>query len=535
MTDPLYLQGEVVQRAQDGPEAGDGRTVRIRMVRWDTPVPTPEGYTEAFARGAFAGVDPGRVTIEAARHGGTLVGRGLELEEPEDAGYLTARVARTPAGDELLALIDDGVLREASVAYVPKRTRKDGDVLVREAVDLWRVAIVERGIHTGAEVVAVRSATDTGGREMVEVIERDQVADDLIERAIAPVMERMERVDHRLDQLTALGTFPVQRETRPGEDAGSLGELMLRAWDGRADRDLIYRALVDQILIPDNAALARPAFITEAVGIVNEGRPAIEAFGGARSLPDSGMRVEWPALVPLSGRAVGVQTAEKTEITSVKVSFTNAGADLKTYAGGSDISVQLLRRSTPAYRDLYARVMLAEYARVTDDAFTDALILGAGDSIVYVPSTDDDGTGFAAMLFEASVKIQRATGAPASVAAVAEDVFIKMGAWMRPVGPQNQVGTGNAAGLDVNISGVQVVLLGPDAAPGTIVVSNRRAAAWYEDGPNSMEANDVAKLGVNTGYYGIAGTAIPIPAGVITTTLVAGARAGSRKSSTAES
>lgn len=516
MTDHTIV-GDILERADAG---GDGRTVRIRMVRWDVPSPTPEGYREAFARGAFAGVDPAAVTIESMRHGGQLVGRGQAIEELEDGGYLEARISRTPAGDELLALIDDGVLRQASVAYreISGRTRRQGDVLVREAVDLWRVAVVERGVHDGAAVVAVRSAADQEGRSMVEdVVEAGGApdADAAIATAMAPVLAQLTRQDARLDELVTRSAIPtLPRELRPGEDAGSLGELLSRAWDGEGG-DLIKRALQDQVLNPDNLALARPAFIADAVGIVNIGRPAIQAFGGARSLPDSGMRLEWPELVPLAGRAIGVQAAEKTEVTSVKVKFVTKGTNLGTYAGASDISIQLLRRSSPAYRDLYAQVMLAEYARVTEDAFCDAIVAGATGSIDYVLAGDTDGSKFTAALFAASVKVQRATGAPASVAVVSEDVFVIMGGWQKPVNPTNQGGTGNAAGLNVNISGIDIVLGGLDLAAGTILVGNRRSASWYEDGPNSIEATDVAKLGQNVGYYGIAGTALPIPAGIV--------------------
>lgn len=534
----LRLDGDVLERA-DAP-GGDGRTIVVRMVRWDTPARTPEGYLEAFTRGAFGTVDPARVTIESSRHGGSLVGRGLALEDRDDGGYLTARIARTAAGDELLTLVDEGVLTAASVvaAPLPGRTRQVGDVVYRDGVDLWRVAIVERGVHAGAGVVAVRAAV-VGGQVMEQNTDQaaamptPQVdADAAIARALAPVMAQLEAQDTRLAQLVTAAAVPAGgRQPYVGEDAGSLGDLLLRAWDGEGGGDLIMRALVDQVLIPDNAALARPAWITEAVGIVNGGRPAIAAFGGARSLPASGMRIEWPELVPLAGRAIAVQAAEKTEVVSRKISFTSKGADLATYAGASDISIQLLRRSSPSYRELYARVMLAEYARVTEDAFVDAVLAGATGSVDYDIATDTDGALFAGALFAASVKVQRATGSPASVALVAEDVFVAMGGWLKPVNPQNGVGTGNARGLNLSISGVDVVLGSEDMPPGTILVSNGQAAAWYEDGPNTIEQDDVAKLGRNVGYYGIAGTAIPNPAALIELSNLTPLAAASKRSS----
>ena len=519
------IQGEILERAADKP--GDGRTITIRMVRWRTPARAPEGYRKSFARGAFGGVDAGRVTIESMRHGGPLVGRGVSIEERDDGAYLDARISRTAAGDELLQLIDDGVVREASVVYKPLRTRRDGDIEERQAVDLWRVAVVERGVHIDTGVVNVRAITSPGGQDMDQSPATDAAiapaqlpasmttdqADAAIQAAIAPVLERMHQLDGSLARMATIAAVP-HLEPRPGDESSSFGEWLLRAREDGYGDELLKRALLDQIT-PDNAALVHPAFISDAVGIVNGGRPTIEAFGGAKSLPDSGMSLAWPELVPLAGRAIAIQAAQKTEIVSRIIKFTEKSSALATYAGASDISLQLLRRSSPAYRDLYSRVMLAEYARVTDDAFCDAVIAAATGSIDYVIGTDTDGSKLSGALFAASVKVKRATGSAASVAIVAEDVFVKIGGWLKPVNPQNAVGTGNAAGLSLNLSGIDIVLGNEDMAAGGIVVSNRQAASWYEDGPNPIEAVDVARLGVNYGFYGIAGTAVVNPAAII--------------------
>ena len=139
--------------------------------------------------------------------------------------------------------------------------------------------------------------------------------------------------------LGAVPALPAARGRR-GWHAWAIG--CVRAREDGYGAELLKRALLDQVTT-DNAVLVRPAYVADAVGIVNNGRPTIEAFGGAKSLPDSGMDLQWPELVPLAGRAIAVQAAQKTEVVSRVIKFTQKSSALATYAGASDISIQLLQ------------------------------------------------------------------------------------------------------------------------------------------------------------------------------------------------
>jgi len=101
---------------------GDGRRIDLRLLSWrDVAEHTEEGIRERFLPGAFAGTDPSRVTLESQNHRGAIVGRAETVEEREDAAYATFVVAPTPAGDELLTLARQGILRAASVVFRPSR------------------------------------------------------------------------------------------------------------------------------------------------------------------------------------------------------------------------------------------------------------------------------------------------------------------------------------------------------------------------------------------------------------------------------
>ena len=297
----------------------------------------------------------------------------------------------------------------------------------------------------------------------------------------------------------------------------SYDEYAQAVWEGRAERF----ALVDQVTT-DNPGVVPPAWLSDVVGILDWGRPAVTAFGGARALPDGGMELDWPVFSGDLTAIVAKQAAEKTEVHSTKVSFTKGSAPLATYAGASDISYQLLRRSSPSYRELYGQVLQGAYAATTDDAFCDALLAAA------TPVVGDlaDADALRAWLFSASAMIQAATGKPANAVVVATDVFGDWGAlpglFPAGYGTQNVAGTADASSLRVNVSGLEVTC-DPYLPAGSAIAGNDLAAQWFEDGPFVVEQDDVAKLGRDVGIWGLGAARVAKPGGLIKLSAAAGA------------
>src|SRR5207247_5140908 len=93
---------------------------------------------------------------------------------------------------------------------------------------------------------------------------------------------------------------------------------------------------------------------------------------------------------------------------------------------------------------------------------------------------------------------QAATGTPATAVIVSSDIFVKFGAnpalYPPAYGTANVSGTAQASTLEVNVSGLHVVLE-PNAAAGTFIVTNGLAAAWCETGPFTASAEDVTHRG----------------------------------------
>jgi len=297
-------------------------------------------------------------------------------------------------------------------------------------------------------------------------------------------------------------------------------------------RDLLTRTIIDQIT-GNNPGVIPPAWTSRIYGILDHGRPTISAFGVASPGP-AGMEVNWPYYDGNLLTLVGLQATQKTAITSARVDLKKGSEDLLTYAGMSDLSYQLIRRSSPSYRDAYMRIMFAAYAAVTDNAAADGLV--AGQSVDYAFGSDTTGAALRSALFEASVLVEAATGQPAEFALVASDVFIAIGGmtnvYAAGYGVQNVGGTADAASLNVNVNGIRVIYE-PNFAAGKAFVSNSEAASWYEDGPFTVVAEDVEKLGQNVAVWGLGAFGVHLPMGIVelADAVLLAADAGGSKSS----
>ena len=290
----------------------------------------------------------------------------------------------------------------------------------------------------------------------------------------------------------------------------------------------VGRALADQ-LPAENPGLLPPSWLTEVFGIVDRGRPAITALGGPRNPGDAGMDIYWPYYDGDLLAIVAEQTVPKTAINSVKVSFKRGQATLDTFAGGSDVAYQLQRRSSPSYMALYDRVLQIAYGLTTEVAF--ATVLSAVDAApdAYDLAADTDGSALRAVLFQASSEVRNVTGEPASVVLAATDVFVALGgsAWLMPpaYGTQNVAGTAQANTLAINISGLTITEA-PALPAGTMIVTNEGAAAWFEEGPFIVTAEDVEKLGTNVAIWGMGTGGVFLPAGVVEVTVTLPAPVG---------
>jgi HK97 family phage prohead protease len=469
------------------------------------------GVRESFARDAFDVEDVIGKPL-AYRHN-EPVGIITGAENREDGLYIDFDIVNTTLGRDAATLARTGASRGLSVGFNPIKSAwtKTRDAVQHMSAGLLEVSLTPYPAYATAGVSAIRE--DEGVPMSETIVETEVVSVDTEAReAIAQVRETVASIEAR-----AFTSEPVH----PLAAYRSFGEYSKAVYAGEVES----RALADQITA-NNPGVMPPNFLQEVRGIIDLGRRVIQGVGGPQGAGTAGMDINWPYFDGQLTDIVEAQANEKGEVNSVQIDLEKGTATLATYAAGSDISYQLLERSSPSYLDAHNRIMLASYATVTDRKFTADLWDDGTGLQDYDFAADTTGAAFREAIFEASVTCEDATGVPASAVFVSTAVFVAIGGWStfqpEPYTVQNVSGVATASTLRVNVSGLPVIrakYLDTNAAYNAIV-TNGQAARWLEDGPRLATAENVAKLGRDISIYGYGVTAAFLPAGIVRVTNV---------------
>lgn len=488
-------------------EDADGDIVGIgtgRAVPYDVETDIG-GVRESFARDSFSPEDVIGKPL-AYRHN-EPVGIITGAENREDGLYIDFQIVNTALGRDAATLARTGASKGLSVGFQPIKSAwsKTRDKVQHLSAGLMEVSLTPYPAYATAGISAIREE----GVPMSETIVETEVVsvDTEAREAIASVREQVASIEAR-----AFTAEPVH----PLAQFRSFGEYSKAVLAG----DVEARALADQVTA-NNPGVMPPVWLLQVKGIIDLGRPAITAVGGPESAGTFGMDINWPYFAGDLTAIVEAQANEKDEVNSVEIDLEKGDATLATYAAGSDISYQLLQRSSPSYLDAHNRIMAASYSTVTDRKFTNDLWTGSSNTNIYDLSADTTGAQFREEVFLASMEVEDATGAPASVVLVSTALFQAIGGWSTfipaPYSPNNVSGIATASTLQVEVSGLRVVRakwLDTDADRHAIVL-NGEAARWVEDGPRLATAENVSKLGRDVAIYGYGATAVYLPAGVV--------------------
>lgn len=512
------------------------REIDMRIMPWDTPIPS-NGGLESFARGAFAGTNPAKVMLVGVEHERKWalghngdpelvrhpVGKGLSLEERADGAYMTFKVANTPGGDEVLALVEDGITTGVSVEFdflaggTQVRTTGGRRHRVNHRVRLNAVSPTYRPAYgEQAAVLAVRSqeegpmAEDTQEAPVAGALSPEQF-NALLAQTAAAFGKPLEAIVDRLDHLE---TQARSRDIVIPGDTGERSPLSLGEWTKIALAGLSGDRLsseqinaieqvrtLDDVVTTDNLGVIPQIHIPEVRGVIDTSRPFL-ASTRRLDAGAAGTTITVPIITQRPTTAV--QSQEKAEVDSTKTIITSENFDMVSIAGAGDLSIQVIKRSSPSFLALWMELLAEAYAIDAEDQALRALFDatgGVGAATALDPENLLLGTAFQTS-FDAIRKPPNTLWL--STEAVAKFIDAKANGTNAPLYPGLEASATAAGGITGNISGLRVVHVPTlDSHGAFAVVGPSTGFAWAEDGTYELQADVPSKAGRDVGIIGM--------------------------------
>jgi hypothetical protein len=469
----------------------------------------------------------------------------FRVRDEDDGLYADVELVDTPRARELHAIARKLPVR-VSMEFDTDTTGDAFELTAEAPGRLTGLAVLEPptlGAFPTAEVVLAAAMPDDpepepddpepepdGTLEVVASL-RAEVAE-TIRRELAAGQSGRGRAPHPLARFESFADL----RNASADGSPELSAMFAAGYREHRDRMAalsMFGAFVDQTT-GDNPGVVPPTWLTNVYGLIDQGRRVINALGGPMNAGNSGMDIHYPYIDPALDLAsvVRQQAAEKADINSVEVHVFRGTGTLVTWAAGSDVSYQLLRRSSPPYLSIYERVLTTAYNLTTDTAMSAALVTANSSYVAWDPAANDaSGDLITGAVIDAAVIVDLETGQTPTAILAGTNAFKSIAKTFGSKAPayttSNTGGVAQASNLHVEVSGLTVThALGLDTD--TAVVLNGLAAGWPEDGPFLISAEDVEKLGRDVAIWGMGCPIVPIPKGVVVLAAAAPAAESSR-------
>lgn len=490
------------------------RTISGVAVPYGVPGTVADGTTVVFTPGAL---DAAARPVVLRDHDRTRpIGVVTDATNTPAALAVTARISDTPAGAEALVLAADGALPMFSVGVDPTDSAFDAHgVLHVTAADWLELSLLTLGAYAAARV-----ATVTATRGAPPMSDADPTTPEP-EEPEAPEPEPEE--EEPAPPARPAGVVPITAAAARRSAAGPpmtirrLSGLITaaRAGDPMAQRTLttalasqrpIEAALVD-VVTADVGSGYRPAYQAELVEIIGWGTPTIDALR-----PGTLDRGDYPNKTFNSWTTpptVALQTAEKTAIASAAVAIGPTSVPVQTWAGGNDISQQVIDLGSPSFVEDYIRAAAVDYAKKSDTYAVTTLLAAAAN----VPLLA--ATSFIDVVAALVGALSPATTPPGGLfLAMAYDVGVGLIGVTRDQGPAFWDGNVNfGAFTPTTTMGGLSAFVDPNMPAGTYLLGHRQGATWYSvpGVPFNLRAINVANLGLDIAVYGYGALGIQYP------------------------
>jgi HK97 family phage major capsid protein len=368
---------------------------------------------------------------------------------------------------------------------------------------------------------AEKENRDLGESEMT-LLTRTRERIDKINEQIGPLQEMAKIAgDSRRRTAEIAKQFEEARGDAPKSlEYRSAGEYIIDVWKSglgveEASRklELFQRAAAHQTTA-DNPGLLPDQILGPVVNFVDEARPFVNALG-PRQLPSG----SWSRPRITQHTQIGVQSGEKTELASRKMTIGKVPVTARTYGGYVNVSRQDADWTQPQIMDLIINDLAGQYAIETENAAVDNLTAAATAGPTIATGTPT-AAAIAGALWTAAGTVYNATlGAGRMLAVCGTDLLGLFGPLFPPVNPQNAQSSGFSAsgfgtGAVGNVAGIPIYVTAGMAA-NTMLVLSTAAAEIYEDRVGALQVVEPSVLGIQVAYAGYFTELALLPAGII--------------------
>jgi HK97 family phage major capsid protein len=347
--------------------------------------------------------------------------------------------------------------------------------------------------------------------EQVELVTKNRDRIKKVNELMQPLEEVRQIGSDSAERIAAIAHLMSKKEPPAQVEYRSAGEYAIEMWKaGLGDEDAKermrrwgvehMRAAAHETTAQISGLLPAP-IVGPVVNYIDAARPLVNALG-PRQLPGTGF--SRPKVTQHT--AVGVQSAEKAELTSQYMTIQKLTVTPQTIGGYVNVSRQAADWSQPSIMQIVIEDLAAQYAIQTEGTAVQMFYgtATAGGTIDSTPTGDE----VAGQFWAAAASVYTATKGQGRVIAVASpDVLGSLGPLFQPVNPTNAQGEGFMAstfgqGVAGSISGIPVIVTSGFGTTKRLMLMSTAAGEVYEDRIGSLSVVEPSVLGVQVAYAG---------------------------------
>jgi HK97 family phage prohead protease/HK97 family phage major capsid protein len=330
-----------------------------------------------FAKDSIDIGDPGKIKMLMQHKADKPIGRMQKFQKAEDGIYASFKISASMQGSDALILASEALVDGLSVGVEVSGSKQTKDYLYVTKATLKEVSLVETPAFAEANVTKV-AASESETDSTPTTTESEAILDTTPEPTVTPA----EVAPVEAARPTISAAIYAEPRTPINSQAKYL-QYSVKAQLGDHEASLWVKgedAKAFKINAADDSFTTNPAFspvsyATTVVDTLIGSRPTIEACGGAKVIPNSGMTISHPKITTSGTVALTAEGAGPSE-TGIVSAYVNA--TVGKYAGLQRYSVELLERSSdnPAFFQAMLDNMTRAYNKATDAAVIAEIVSG---------------------------------------------------------------------------------------------------------------------------------------------------------------